>query len=139
MSAPIRHIGIVRRVDDSTVYVVVERQSACAACHARQICGVDSGERVIGVKTAHASSFRQGDRVEVALRRRSMGIASILWGYVMPLFVLLLSLFAAKLAGAADGPAACVTLAAVIAYYIILYVLREYMGRKIQFTIIKQE
>lgn len=139
MSAPIRHIGIVQRVDDSTVYVIVERQSACAACHARKICGADSGESIIAVKTAHASEFKAGDRVEVALRRRSMGIASILWGYVMPLLVLLLSLFAAKLAGAADGPAACVTLAAVTAYYAMLYALRSYMSRKIQFTIIKQE
>lgn len=91
------------------------------------------------VKTAHASQFKAGDRVEVALRRRSMGIASILWGYVMPLLVLLLSLVAAKLAGAGDGPAACVTLAAVVAYYVLLYALRSYMNRKIQFTIIKQE
>ncbi len=139
MPTPIRHIGIVQRVDDSTVYVTVERQSACAACHARRICGVDSGERVIGVKTAHVSEFKAGDKVEVALLRRSMGIASILWGYVMPLFVLLLSLFAAKLAGAEDGPAACITLAAVVAYYAVLYALRSYMNRKIQFTIIKQE
>lgn len=139
MPAPIRHIGIVRRVDDSTVYVTIERQSACAACHARQVCGVDGGERIIAVKTAHAAEFKAGDRVEVALRRRSMGIASILWGYVMPLLVLLLSLFVAKLAGAEDGPAACVTLAAVVAYYAVLYALRSYMSRKIQFTIIKQE
>lgn len=139
MSIPIRHIGVVRRADSSTVYVTIERQSACAACHARHVCGAEGGERVLEVKTPQALRFKVGDKVEVALRRRSMGIASILWGYVMPLLVLLMSLFAAKLAGVGDGTAACVTLAAVAAYYAVLYALRSYMSRKIQFTIIKQE
>lgn len=139
MASPIRHTGIVRRVEGDTVLVSVERQSACAACHARKICGADSGERSIAVKTPHASAFRSGDAVEVALERRSMGIASILWGYVMPLFVLLAALFLSKIAGAKDGPAACVTLAAVVAYYACLYAARAVMDRKIKFTIIKQE
>ncbi len=77
--------------------------------------------------------------MEVALVRRSMGVASLVLGYVVPLVVLLVALLVSKIAGAADGVAACITLAAVAVYYACLYLLRARMDRKIQFTIIKQE
>ena len=139
MASPIRHTGTVQRVARGVVYVLLEQQSACAACHARRICGVDSGEKIIEVRTAAADRFAAGDSVEVALVRRSMGVASLVLGYVVPLVVLLVALLVSKIAGAADGVAACITLAAVAVYYACLYLLRARMDRKIQFTIIKQE
>ena len=138
MASPIRHTGTVQRVARGVVYVLIEQQSACAACHARRICGVDSGEKIIEVRTAAADRFAVGDSVEVALVRRSMGVASLVLGYVVPLVVLLVALLVSKIAGAA-GVAACITLAAVAVYYACLYLLRARMDRKIQFTIIKQE
>ncbi len=88
MASPIRHTGTVQRVARGVVYVLIEQQSACAACHARRICGVDSGEKIIEVRTAAADRFAAGDSVEVALVRRSMGVASLVLGYVVPLVVL---------------------------------------------------
>lgn len=139
MASPIRHTGTVQRVANGIVYVLIEQQSACAACHARRICGVDSGEKIIEVKTSEADRFAVRDKVEVALLRRSMGAASLVLGYVVPLVVLLAALFVSKIAGADDGVAACITLAAVVVYYACLYLLRARMDSKIQFTIIKQE
>ncbi len=110
MASPIRHTGTVQRVARGVVYVLIEQQSAIAACH-----------------------------VEVALVRRSMGVASLVLGNVVPLVGRLVALLVSKIAGAADGVAACITLAAVAVYYACLYLLRARMDRKIQFTIIKQE
>lgn len=139
MSHTIQHRGIVERIDRDTVFVAVEQQTACAGCHAKSICGVGSDEkRIIEVVTPYAASYEVGERVIVALLRNSMGLSSIIWGYVMPLVVLLAVLFGAKLLGADDGVAAVATLISVALYYVALYLARSYFARKIQFTIIKE-
>lgn len=139
MSHTIQHRGIVERIDRDTVFVAVEQQTACAGCHAKSVCGVGSDEkRIIEVVTPYAASYEVGERVIVALLRNSMGLSSIIWGYVMPLVVLLAVLFGAKLLGADDGVAAVATLISVALYYVALYLVRSYFARKIQFTIIKE-
>lgn len=139
MSHTIQHRGIVERIDRDAVFVAVEQQTACAGCHAKSVCGVGSDEkRIIEVVTPYAASYEVGERVIVALLRNSMGLSSIIWGYVMPLVVLLAVLFGAKLLGAGDGVAAVATLISVALYYVALYLARSYFARKIQFTIIKE-
>lgn len=139
MSHTIQHRGIVERIDRDTVFVAVEQQTACAGCHAKSVCGVGSDEkRIIEVVTPYAASYEVGERVIVALLRNSMGLSSIIWGYMMPLVVLLAVLFGAKLLGADDGVAAVATLISVALYYVALYLARSYFARKIQFTIIKE-
>lgn len=139
MSHTIQHRGIVERIDHDKVFVAVEQQGACAGCHAKSICSVGGdNRRIIEVITPYASSYEVGDRVIVALLRNSMGVSSIIWGYVMPLVVLLVALFGAKLSGAKDGVAAVATLISIGLYYLALYLARNYFARKIQFTIIKE-
>lgn len=139
MSNTIQHRGTVERIDHDTVFVAVEQQTACAGCHAKSVCSVgDAERRIIEVVTPYASSYEVGERVIVALLRNSMGLSSIIWGYVMPLVVLLVVLFGAKLLGAEDGVAALATLLSIALYYVALYLARSYFARKIQFTIIKE-
>lgn len=138
MGHTIQHRGRVERVIGDRVIVRVEQQSACAGCHAKGVCGGDDEGRIIEVATPYASTFEVGERVVVALLRPMMALSSIVWGYLMPLLVLLVVLVAAKLFGAADGVAAVITLASMAVYYVALYVARRRFERKIQFTIIKE-
>lgn len=138
MSHTIQHRGTVERVEHDRVYVVVEQQSACAGCHAKSVCGSGGSQRIIEVVTPNAASYVVGESVIVALLRSSMGASSVIWGYMLPLVVLLVALFGAKLLGASDGVAACVTLVLVAAYYVVLYLMRRVFERKIKFTIIKE-
>jgi sigma-E factor negative regulatory protein RseC len=134
----VQHRGVVESVEGRIVTVSVERESACAGCHAKGICGVDGQKRVIKVDSDHAAMFQPGERVVVALLATKMGFSSVVWGYVLPLVVMLATLFSIKATGCSDGIAAIGSLCSVAVYYVMLYVLRHTIERKIKFTIIKE-
>ena len=138
MSSTLQHRGVVTRVEARTVVVSVVAQSACAGCHAKGICGESGAERVIVVKTSNASEYSVGESVVVALQRQSMALVSVVWGYVVPLVVLLVVLFGSVALGLSDGIAALSTILAVVIYYVGLYVARRVFERKIEFTIFKE-
>lgn len=138
MSSTLQHRGVVTRVEAQTVVVSVVAQSACAGCHAKGICGESGAERVIVVKTTNASEYSVGESVVVALQRQSMALVSVVWGYVVPLVVLLAVLFGSVSLGLSDGIAALSTILAVVIYYVGLYVARRVFERKIEFTIFKE-
>lgn len=140
MGQTIQHRGIVERTEGDRIFVSVERQSACAGCHAKGICGNSGNERrIIEVNTPYATEFKVGERVMVALLRNSMGISSIVWSYLVPLALLLATLFGAKYFNMADGAAAVTTLAVVALYYVGLYLFRRQFDKHIQFTIVKEQ
>ena len=138
MSSTLQHRGVVTRVEAQTVVVSVVAQSACAGCHAKGICGESGAERVIVVKTSNASDYSVGESVVVALQRQSMALVSVVWGYVVPLVVLLAVLFGSVSLGLSDGIAALSTILAVVIYYVGLYIARRVFERKIEFTIFKE-
>ncbi len=139
MGAEVRHCGEVIRVQGSKVSVRMTVNSACGSCHARGVCGVgESAEKIVEAETAAAGEFRVGDEVEVALGRNSMGVRSVVLAYVVPFFVLAVSLTALAAAGVGEGRAALGALAGVAGYYAVLYMLRDKIGKSIKFIITKQ-
>ena len=138
MRESLQHRGVVESVEGNIVTVSVERESACAGCHAKGICGADGEKRLIKVESEYASTFERGERVLVALLHTSMGFSSIIWGYILPLVVMLATLFGVKVAGGEDGIAAIASLGSVVICYVVLYVLRHTIEKKIKFTIIKE-
>ena len=138
MSATLQHKGVVIGVDADIVTVSVTAQSACAGCHAKGICGESGAERVIKVKTPYASEYGVGDRVVVALLKQSMAMSSVVWGYVIPLVVLLVALFGCAALGFSDGVSALTSIVATAIYYVGLYIARRVFERKIEFTIFKE-
>lgn len=138
MSLTLQHRGVVERVEEGKVFVRVEKESACQSCHAKGLCGESGSVRIIEVRTDHAASYQAGERVVVGLMRGAMAASSVVWGYVAPLVVLLVTLLALHGVGVADGPAALITIGAVILYYVALYIMRHHFDKRIQFTIIKE-
>ena len=47
MRSIIQHRGIVERIDGDKVFVKVDKESACQACHAKGLCGERGGVRII--------------------------------------------------------------------------------------------
>lgn len=138
MSRPIEHTGVVERIDGSKITVVVEQQSACAACHAKGLCSEQGSRKVIEADSDNPELFSIGDTARVALRSNRMALQSVVWGYVLPFVVLIVALVVAKMLGATDGIAALATLLSVALYYVVLYALRHYFERNIKFTITKE-
>ena len=138
MDRRIEHRGVVERVSGGVVYVRTERKTACSECHAKGLCGEQGGERIIEVKTSSATEFSANDRVVVALESSKMALSALLWAYLFPLCVLLAVLFTARSLGADDGISAISAIGATSCYYVVLYIMRRYFDRKINFTIIKE-
>ncbi|MBQ3174266.1 MAG: SoxR reducing system RseC family protein [Alistipes sp.] len=138
MSHTLQHRGKVDHITNDKVFVRVEKQTACAGCHAKGLCGEKGEERIMEVTTPYASTFEVGESVIVALVNRSMGWSSVAWGYIFPLVVLLVVLFGVKALGAEDGIAAVTSIVAIAIYYAVLYALRSKFEKRIQFTIIKE-
>ena len=138
MSSALQHRGVVTSVDADAVTVSVMAESACAGCHAKGICGESGAERIIRVVTPDASAYSVDDRVVVALKRQSMAMSSVVWGYIVPLVVLLVALFGSVALGFSDGVAAIASIVSVAIYYAGLYMTRKIFERKIEFTIFKE-
>jgi sigma-E factor negative regulatory protein RseC len=138
MSSALQHRGVVTSVDADAVTVSVMAESACAGCHAKGICGESGAERIIRVVTPDASAYSVDDRVVVALKRQSMAMSSVVWGYIVPLVVLLVALFGSVALGFSDGVAAIASIVSVAIYYAGLYLTRKIFERKIEFTIFKE-
>ena len=138
MSSALQHRGVVTSVDADAVTVSVMAESACAGCHAKGICGESVAERIIRVVTPDASAYSVDDRVVVALKRQSMAMSSVVWGYIVPLLVLLVALFGSVALGFSDGVAAIASIVSVAIYYAGLYLIRKIFERKIEFTIFKE-
>lgn len=134
----IQHDAVVERIEGDKVIVRVEKRGACAGCHAKGICGESGSERIIEVSTPYASEFKMGDKVVVALLKPSMGMTSVVWGYLLPLIVLVAILFGCKSLGVEDGPSALASIVAVALYYVGIYFTRKIFERKIEFTIFKE-
>ena len=138
-ATPIKHSGEVIRTESGRVYVRMSVDSACSGCHARMVCGVDeSKDRVVEVATPMAHDYQVGDCVEVALRQKSMGTISVVLAYVVPFFVLTLLLVGLSALGVSEAAAAGVALAGVALYYVVLWLMRDRVKSRIEFTITKQ-
>lgn len=120
------------------IKVRVEKASACAACHAKGICSEQGSERIIEVVTSSDEGYSVGDDIVVALEHNSMGLTSVVWAYMLPLVVLLATLFGTHTLGVEEGISALASVAMVGVYYLVLYILRGYFDKKIKFTIIKE-
>ena len=138
-ATPIKHAGEVIGVEGNKVIVRMSVNSACSGCHAKAVCGVnESKAKIVEVVTLAASEYAVGDSVEVALRQRSMGVTSVMLAYVIPFFVLSLLLYGVSALGGSDEMAALSALAGVGLYYIGLWLVRDRVRNKIEFTITKQ-
>ena len=86
----VSHEGTILEITPEFTTVEIIAQSACAACHARGLCGVaDEKQKIIMVPTDPYGSYREGDKVLVLLKK-SMGMKAVWISYVIPLFILMI-------------------------------------------------
>ena len=127
------------RIEDDKLFVRMMVNSACSGCHAKAVCGVsETTEKIVEVDVASGADFTIGEQVEVALLDNKMGTRSVVLAYVVPFVVLSVMLIGATIAGLSEGVAVLAAMAGVVAYYVVLWGLRERLKNKIKFIIIKQ-
>ena len=117
--------GVVTAISPDIVTVQIQQQSACSGCHARDLCvSSECREHQLQLKT-YGQHFSIGEQVLV-VARRSVGRLAVLLAFVLPLFLLVLTLSIAQtFLALSEAAAVLVAIALLSLYYLVLYTQRH--------------
>jgi sigma-E factor negative regulatory protein RseC len=129
----ISHSGIVESVSDGCVNVRILQTSACAACKVAGYChAAETKEKIVEVYCSNTASYTTGQEVVVSTTG-SVAKRALLLGFGVPFLALVgVLVIVLKITGN-EGLSALCGLAALIPYYIILYLCRDRIRRQLTF------
>ncbi len=117
------HDGTVISQKDNHVQVKITARSACAGCHAKNVCGsADMQEKVI-----HAVSrvpLAPGDTVTIKMEEK-LGWLALFYGFILPFIVMAGVLFLLYLSTGDETKAGLFAIGSLVPYYLVLYVFRK--------------
>lgn len=135
MSNKIKHKGVVDGVEEGCVRVRILQSSACSACKVASHCNAsETKEKIIEVQVADAVKYQLGDSV-VVVADTTVGFRASLYGYLLPLLLMVVVLVAVLKITQSEGYAAVSALGILIPYYIGLYLLRNKLRNKLSFSL----
>lgn len=135
MSNKIKHNGVVDGVEEGCVRVRILQSSACSACKVAAHCNAsETKEKIIEVQVADADRYQRGDSV-IVVADTAVGFRASLYGYLLPLILMVVSLVAVLKITQSEGCAAMFALGILIPYYIGLYLLRNKLRNKLSFSL----
>jgi sigma-E factor negative regulatory protein RseC len=135
-SACVLQEGTVEEVSGSIVRVRVHRESACGACHAKNMCVIsEKSEQLIEVER-QGHLLKKGDSVQVSLSR-STGNMAVFMGYFIPFILLITVLTVSVTLGLPEWMAGLLALGGLVPYYILLSLWRRRIKRVFRFNIHK--
>jgi len=131
----ISHEGIVAKITDDELEIKILAQSACAACHAKSACGMgEQAEKILTVPRPKDRHFEINQKVNVRMSIGQGNKAAIL-AYLIPIVLLLAVLFVCLALGMNEGLAALISIVALVPYYIVLYLKRDQLKKRFEYTI----
>ena len=117
--------GTVSRILPHRVEVTVISVSACLHCRLKENCTVsDCRSRNILVETDNPQRYAPGSRVTVLMDSR-LGWWSVFYAYILPLILVLSSLFAILAATADETAAAAGAVPLLVPYYLLLAAMKK--------------
>ena len=135
MSNKIKHTGIVDEVEGNCIHVRILQSSACSGCKVAAHCNAsETKEKVIDVVTADAHNYQQGDNV-VVVADSAVGFRASLYGYLLPLLLMVVTLIALLAITKSEGIAALSAIGVLVPYYLMVYLLRNQIKNKLNFEI----
>lgn len=135
MSNKIKHNGVVDGVEEGCVRVRILQSSACSACKVAAHCNAsETKEKIIEVQVVDAVKYQLGDSV-VVVADTAVGFRASLYGYLLPLLLMVVVLVAVLKITQSEGYAAVSALGILIPYYIGLYLLRNKLRNKLSFSL----
>lgn len=135
MSNKIKHAGVVDGVEGECVRVRILQSSACSACKVAAHCNAsETKEKIIDVMDADASHYQKGDQVMV-VADTAIGFRASLYGYLLPLVLMVVTLVGVLAATHSEGLAAVSALGILIPYYVLLFLMRNKLRNRLSFTL----
>lgn len=135
MSNKIKHAGVVDGVEGECVRVRILQSSACSACKVAAHCNAsETKEKIIDVMDADASHYQKGDQVMV-VADTAVGFRASLYGYLLPLILMVVTLVGVLAATHSEGLAALSALGILIPYYVLLFLMRNKLRNRLSFSL----
>ena len=135
MSNKIKHAGVVDGVEGECVRVRILQSSACSACKVAAHCNAsETKEKIIDVMDADASHYQKGDQVMV-VADTAVGFRASLYGYLLPLVLMVVTLVGVLAASHSEGLAALSALGILIPYYVLLFLMRNKLRNRLSFSL----
>ena len=132
----IRHQGKVERIENDKVFVRIEQKAACNDCHAKAVCLVaDKKDKVIEVND-YSGSYELHETVNISVRS-SMGLTAVVIAYAIPLLFVILAVVVGLLVSKSEVVGGVTGLSVLVAYYFVLYLMRDKIKKKLVFTLSK--
>ena len=136
MQSKIKHSGVITNIDKDTIFVELISESACAGCHAKTLCGIDSQKKTIEVKNDNTYLFAIGENINVILRE-SLGLKAVFLGYFLPFLVLVFTLILCLQSEISEIISASLSISILAIYYVILYLFKDRFKKEFYFEIEK--
>lgn len=135
MSNKIKHAGVVDGVEGECVRVRILQSSACSACKVAAHCNAsETKEKIIVVMDTDASHYQKGDQVMV-VADTAVGFRASLYGYLLPLILMVVTLVGVLAATHSEGLAALSALGILMPYYVLLFLMRNKLRNRLSFTL----
>lgn len=132
----IDHQGIIDHIEGDVAHVKIDSESACAACHAKGVCGAaDQEEKYLDIPL-RGEEYTQGESVRVQVARH-LGMKAVALGYIYPFLILMVILIVALSAGIEELKSGAIALLSLVPYYLVLYLLRKRIEKTFTFSIKK--
>ena len=136
MGIDIRHEGVIDSIEGQKVVVRITQSSACSGCQAKSICrAAESKDKLVDVYCADASGLKTGQTVTVA-GAQSLGMKAVAFAFGLPLLLLIVALIVAMAVWDSEKLDAVAALGILVPYYVVLFLLRDRIGKDFQFRII---
>lgn len=137
MGVDIRHEGVIDSIEGQKVIVRIIQSSACGGCQARNLCrAAESKEKLVEVNCSDTSGLETG-RVVVVAGSESLGMKAVALGFGLPLLLLVVALIVALRVSGNEKTAALAAIGILVPYYLVLFLLRNRIGKDFQFRIIQ--
>ena len=131
----ISHEGVITKTTDDELEIKILAQSACAACHAKSACGMgEQAEKILTVPRPKDRAFDINQKVNVRMAIGQGNKAAVL-AYLIPIVLLLAVLFVCLGLSMNEGLAALISIVALIPYYIVLYMKRDQLKKRFEYTV----
>ncbi len=133
----VEHKGYIIKVGANQATVRIVSESACASCHAKGACTAsDKEEKDIDVYTTGFSNLQVGQLV-VLQGKKSLGLQASIYAYILPFFLVVITLFTCYGLTKNEGLSGIVSLVILFPYYLILKRLTPKFKKTFIFTLKK--
>lgn len=135
MNNRVTHSGTIEKIDGGHIVVKIIQTSACSSCKVAGHCNAsEMKEKFVDVFHADTRNYKIGDAVKVSTDT-SAGYRAVGWGFGIPMLILIEAVFAVKILTGNDARAALIGIASLIPYYMLLYLLRHKIRKRLSFKI----